>query len=110
GFMDYHQDRFRDHSLMVYNEKNNLVACFPANETTNGTIWSHQGLTYGGFIFKNDLKLPIVIEIYQSILLYYSKEGFNLIRYKAFPRFYNDAQTDEIEYCLFLSEAKLYRR
>ena len=110
GFMDYHQDRFQDHSLMVYNDKNNLIACLPANETADRTIWSHQGLTYGGFIFQNDLKLLVVMEVFRSILGYYSEKGFKLLRYKAFPRFYNDTQTDEIEYCLFLCKASLYRR
>lgn len=110
GFMDYHSDRFKDHSLMVYNDNENLTACFPANETAEGLIWSHQGLTYGGLIHQKGLKLPVVIEVFQSVLAYYAEKGFKTLRYKAFPRFYNELQTDEIEYCLFLNHAKLYRR
>lgn len=110
GFMDYHSDRFRDHSLMVYNDKENLVACFPANETEDKTIHSHQGLTYGSLVFQKELKLPSVMEIFKAILGYYAGLGHRKIRYKAFPRFYNDAQTDEVEYCLFINNAKLYRR
>ena len=31
SYMDYHSDRFQDHSLMFYNEKNKLIAVLPAN-------------------------------------------------------------------------------
>ena len=31
AYMDYHSDRFLDHSLMFYNEKNKLIAVLPAN-------------------------------------------------------------------------------
>lgn len=110
GFMDYHSDRFTDHSLLVYDKKDSLLACFPANESNYTEVWSHQGLTYGGFVMKKNTKLPVYKSVYKSILLYYYKAGIKTIRYKAFPRFYNDLQTDEIEYCLFLSKAKLYRR
>lgn len=110
NFMDYHSDRFTDHSLLIYDEKESLLAMFPANQSSDVEVFSHQGLTYGGFIIKADAKLPVHLEVYKSILQYYNNLGIQSIRYKAFPRFYNDLQTDEIEYCLFLSEAELYRR
>jgi hypothetical protein len=110
NFMDYHKERFLDHSLMVYNEKGNIVACFPANQTDDNTVWSHQGLTYGAIIFEKELKLANVIEVFQSILSYYNKLGIKKIILKQFPRFYNISATDEIEYCLFLLNAKLYRK
>lgn len=110
NFMDYHNDRFTDHSLMVYDEKNKLIACFPANENDLGVIWSHQGLSYGGLTIKSDAKLPVYLKVFRSILRYYNQKGIETIRYKAFPRFYNELQTDEIEYCLFLCQANLYRR
>jgi hypothetical protein len=46
GYMDYHADRFADHSLMAVSS-GKLMAVLPANEA-EGTLWSHQGLTYGG--------------------------------------------------------------
>lgn len=110
NFMDYHEDRFTDYSLMVFDEKKNLLACFPANQKNKEEVVSHQGLTYGGIIIKSDIKLPLQIEVFKCILKYYFEEGIKIIQYKHFPRFYNNLQTDEIEYCLFLSQAKLYRR
>lgn len=110
NFMDYHSDRFVDHSVIVKNDKGHIIACMPANEVNEVEIHSHQGLTYGGVVLQKDLKLPVVIQVFDSILHYYGNKGFSKLYYKAFPRFYNTAQTDEIEYCLFLKDAKLYRR
>ena len=63
SYMDYHADRFTDHSLMVWN-KGRLSALLPANEH-DGTLYSHQGLTYGGLI-TNQLytKLSLGLTIY----------------------------------------------
>ncbi|HQW68620.1 MAG TPA: hypothetical protein PLH25_03065, partial [Flavobacterium sp.] len=48
-FMEYHSDRFEDYSLLVF-EDEKLISIFPANRVEN-TVFSHQGLTYGGFVF-----------------------------------------------------------
>jgi hypothetical protein len=108
--MDYHQDRFIDYSLMIYNEKNNLIACFPANITQDNIIWSHQGLTYGSLIIETDAKLILTLSIFQAVLKYLKDLGINSIVYKDFPKFYNNGPSEETEYALFQVEAKLIRR
>ena len=45
-FMDYHSDKFKDNSLLIY-KNSKLVALFPLN-IADGKVYSHQGLTYGG--------------------------------------------------------------
>ena len=35
-YMDYHSERFTDHSLLFYDSKDNLVAALPANEVIYG--------------------------------------------------------------------------
>ena len=47
-YMDYHRNRFADYSLLFY-LKGKLYAILPAN-IVGDTLWSHQGLTYGGLI------------------------------------------------------------
>ena len=47
-YMDYHSDRFSDHSLMFYRD-DSLYAVLPANEKEH-TLYTHQGLTYGGLV------------------------------------------------------------
>ena len=51
NYMDYHSDRFDDHSLMFY-IKDRLYAVLPAN-VKDGTLYSHQGLTYGGLVMED---------------------------------------------------------
>ena len=63
-FMDYHSDRFEDFSLMVY-EKSELIALLPLNIIEN-KVYSHQGLTYGGLIVKNNIKFQKFLELFSK--------------------------------------------
>ncbi len=85
-FMDYHQDRFEDASLMVYNDKM-LVACIPANRVDNN-FYSHQGLTYGGIFLKEMLALKERNEILEKIVCYLQKE-YQYIEFRWQPEIYN---------------------
>ena len=58
GYMDYHSNRFTDHSLMFYDEKQRLIALLPANEK-DGILYSHQGLTYGGLVISTEFALML---------------------------------------------------
>ena len=49
-YMDYHSNRFSDCSLMAYDE-GKLLAVLPANRKLS-TLYSHQGLTYGGWLYR----------------------------------------------------------
>lgn len=108
-YMDYHSDRFNDCSLMIY-RNNELIALLPANLTADGTLVSHQGLTYGGFVFQRTVKLCDVLEYFRATLSYLYNLGINTLLYKQIPRFYNTLPADEVEYALFLLDARLYRR
>lgn len=111
NFMDYHKDRFNDHSLMVYDEKENLIACFPANENyENEEIISHQGLTYGGVIVDKEIKMPVFLNVFKNILKYYHNNGYSTITFKKFPDFYNSLPSNEIDYAFFITDAILIRR
>ena len=57
NFMDYHSDRFSDFSLMIFSSKK-LVAILPANRVGD-TLYSHQGLTYGGLVVTAKAKSKI---------------------------------------------------
>ncbi len=52
-YMDYHQDRFRDHSLMFYQD-GRLLAVLPAH-VDGDTLYTHRGLTYGGLVMSLSL-------------------------------------------------------
>ena len=107
-FMEYHNDRFEDYSLMIYNE-DILVSVLPANRVGD-SIFSHQGLTYGGLVFQNNLKLVNSIAIFREILLFLSENQIEKLNLKLIPSIYCSSFSEEIEYSLFLSKAQLIRR
>jgi len=95
-FMEYHSDRFDDFSLLVYdNEK--LVAVLPANRV-GATVFSHQGLTYGGLVLPLNSKFYNVIFIFKSILSYLNENAISALKIKKIPTIYCDTFSDEIDY------------
>jgi len=108
-FMEYHSDRFQDFSLLVFDEYDALKAIVPANVIDN-KIHSHQGLTYGGIVIEASLKLEKYISIYSELLRFLNENNFETIHLKQIPTIYCSQPSEEINYALFLSEAKLTRR
>lgn len=108
-FMEYHNDRFEDCSLLVFDEKDKLVAILPANKIGN-ELFSHQGLTYGGLVYKDNLKLETVIGVFYEVLKLLEELGFEKTTVKCIPSIYHKKPAEEILYVLFLLESKLIRR
>ena len=106
--MDYHQDRFEDFSLMVF-EKDKLVALVPANRVGN-EIHSHQGLSYGGILLQQNSGFAEVLQVFKSTLSYLVKMSVEFLHLKLVPKIYHKLPSDEIDYLLFLINAKLTRR
>jgi hypothetical protein len=107
-YMDYHQDRFRDHSLMVLSDSR-LIAVLPANEK-DGLIYSHGGLSYGGLVLEPDVKLEEVLRSFFHVLKYCVEAGFKEFIYKCFPVYLADVPAQEDTYAFHLLEASLIRR
>ena len=107
-FMEYHSDRFEDFSLLVFEDTDKLMAILPANRAGD-EVFSHQGLTYGGVVYK-DIKLAKVISIFKGVLFFLNSEGLKKIHIKSIPSIYHKKPAEELLYALFLTEAKLVRR
>lgn len=107
-FMEYHKERFEDFSLMVF-EDEKLVSVLPANRAGE-IVYSHQGLTYGGLLYKENLKLASVIQLFQAVLFYLNENKITKIRLKTLPSIYHNKPAEELNYALFLADAKLIRR
>ncbi|GAB3542636.1 hypothetical protein GCM10027443_43770 [Pontibacter brevis] len=107
-YMEYHADRFKDHSLLFY-RKNRLVALLPANEVGQ-EVHSHGGLTYGGIISDSRMKAPVMLEVVEAMKVYYKEAGFRSMLYKTIPHIYHQVPAEEDLYALFRYGAKLYRR
>lgn len=85
GFMDYHADRFADHSLMAfYNGK--LRACLPADIKPDGTLVSHSGLTYGGWILpRAHFDADKVLGLFEAWVGWCHAQGITSLVYKPVP-------------------------
>lgn len=108
NYMEYHSDRFEDFSLMVYDEKK-LVAVFPANRVGE-TVYSHQGLTYGGLVLPLKIKANVTIEIIDAVVLFLKQNAVLELLYKQLPILYFSKVSNEIDYFLFQKGAHLLRK
>ena len=107
-FMDYHSDKFKDHSLLVY-KNSELVALFPLN-ISDGKVYSHQGLTYGGIITHHDIKFVKYLELFKEILKYLHTISIDKLFVKQIPTIYNSNFNGELDYLSFITGGVIYRR
>ena len=104
-FISYHDGRFEDFSLMIYHD-NKLIALLPAN-IQNHTIYTHQGLTFGGVLYTNKMKLSIMIELFQTLKEYLLKKNITKLIYKSTPYIYHDKPSDDDTFALTQNKATL---
>lgn len=108
-YMDYHNDRFADHSLMVFRDQE-LVALLPANLNADGTLISHEGLTFGGLVVAGSTTLEDVLAYFYVVLRYLNQNQVARLIYKRIPGFYSTLPDDDVAYALFMLDARLLRR
>lgn len=109
-YMDYHEDRFVDFSLMYYDEKQRLIGLLPAN-LKNKILYSHQGLSFGGLLLNGRSTTEQVYKILLSTIDFLKSMGeVTSIIYKRVPDFYHICPSQEDLYAMFLLDAKLFRR
>ncbi|MBF4374942.1 GNAT family N-acetyltransferase [Vibrio anguillarum] len=108
SFMDYHSDKFEDHSILFYDE-GQLIALLPANQNQDQLV-SHGGLTFGGLILCRKLRSNKVTQILTSLKAYLLSCNISNVIYKAPPHFMHDLPSEEDVYFLFNEGARLFRR
>jgi hypothetical protein len=107
-FVEYHQNRFQDASLLIFkNEK--LVALLPANSSKE-TFFSHQGLTWAGFVVSNKITTELMLEVVESLIMYLKAEGYKSFLYKAKPHIFSQLSSEEDLYALFRHNASIEKR
>lgn len=107
NYMDYHSDRFKDNSLMFYDDEK-LIALLPCNVSQNA-LYSHQGLTFGGFIVDENMKQGKMLECFEVLKEYMQENCFEKLIYKSTPYIYHKIPAQEDLYALFKNNAKLFR-
>lgn len=110
-YMDYHADRFADCSFLFY-EKGKLIAVLPANlRADEHTLYSHQGLTYGGLVMGTEIRAAHVLGLFDEWLdLLRTDYGVRTLVYKPVPHIYHRHPAEEDLYALFRHRAVLRSR
>lgn len=98
-YMDYHADRFDDHSLMFY-YGGSLLAVLPAH-LAGDTLCSHKGLTYGGLLMSVKLTIAQTMELFREMNSYLRDTGVRHVFYKCIPWIYHRLSAEEDLYALY---------
>lgn len=108
-YLEYHADRFTDHSLVLRSATGELIALLPANERA-GMLESHGGLTYGGLLFDDSMTLAAMMEIVARLRGYLRQRELARLRYRAVPAVYHRGPADEDVCALVQHGARLVHR
>ena len=98
NYMDYHSDRFADCSFLIM-EKGRISAALPANRKGD-TLYSHQGLTYGGLLTTERMTAEKVCNIFSELNILLKEMGIKQVVYKAIPWIYHRIPAEEDLYAL----------
>lgn len=103
-YMDYHADRFADASTLAFSN-GKLIAMLPANRVGN-TLFSHQGLTYGGWIIPmRHFDYSLFPDLWDAWLADAAKQGIEGINYSPVPHIYHLLSAETDLYLLFRCNA-----
>lgn len=107
GYMDYHSDRFHDYSLIAF-RKGKPIAILPANLQKDGTLCSHGGLTYGGWLTPfSHFDGSDMLELFEAWTGWCRENKISQIIYKTVPHIYHRLPAEEDLYALFRFGASL---
>lgn len=109
NYMEYHQDRFEDHSLIFREPRGAWAALLPASRRGD-ILESHGGLTYGGVVSGSSMTAPRMLEVFDAILEHLRQESFAVLRYRAIPHIYHRAPAEEDLYALTRNGARVVHR
>jgi hypothetical protein len=107
-YMEYHNDRFQDASLLFFDE-HNVLAVLPANRNGDQVV-SHGGLTFGGVISRHNLGASAMLELFDVLRGWLHDQGARTLLYKPVPHIYHRMPAEEDLYALFRFGARLVRR
>ncbi|MGC1496044.1 MAG: GNAT family N-acetyltransferase [Sulfitobacter sp.] len=105
NFMDYHADRFQDHSLII-EDAGKIIALLPANQKDD-VMHSHGGLTYGGLLVPPRYSATQMIEIIASLRDYLVASGITCLFYKPSPHIFHSQPAEADLHALVQAGAKL---
>jgi hypothetical protein len=108
-FMEYHRDRFEDHSMMVFDQKQKLAAIVPAHKIGTA-VYAHKGLTYGGIVTKNNLNFNNYVHLIKALLKHLADRMIDALYLKVLPSIYRPNFSEEFYAIAPILKAKLTNR
>jgi len=107
-YMDYHQDRFDDASIIVC-DGGKLLALLPAHRDGD-LLHSHRGLTYGGFVFDTAMTTLRMMAVFEALIEFLRSRGFRGLSYAPVPHIYHRGPSEEDCHALFRLGARIENR
>ena len=107
SFLNYHKDKFQDFSLM-FKIKNKVVAILPAVIVDKKLI-SHPGASYGGLIYKENLKMESLLDINHVLNNICEQNNIESIEMRFPYSIISKNHFDKLKYCLAKQTNKVSR-
>ena len=108
-FMEYHQDRFEDFSLLFFDEKHHLKAILPANRVGDN-LYSHQGLTYGGLVIHENIDFIQLEIVFNCLRIYLNENDIKNATFKIIPSIYHKIKSFEFDLILYKNASIIENR
>lgn len=99
SYMDYHSDRFVDHSL-IFTRRDRIFALLPANEAASRLL-SHGGLSFGGLLVTTAARQTHVANMVGLIKQYGLSNRLTGMTYRPQPQCYHSVPAEDDIVALF---------
>lgn len=97
-YLEYHEDRFVDHSLLLFDGKK-VAGVLPANRN-DSVLVSHGGLSFGGLLVSDKFRLKQWMEAFVAIGEHMREAGLTELDYRATPIWQHDVPGEEDVYLI----------
>lgn len=105
NFLNYHGNRYKDASLLVYKGTNTIVAVIPACVIWDGEkriYSSHAGSTFGGIVigeqFNNIEHIEKIIDVLEE---FFREQGYQEVRFRCTGEIFAKGNTVLLQYFLY---------
>lgn len=112
-FLSYHpSDRFKDTSLIFSENKKTVAVLTAANIKRDGvpTFISHQGASYGGFVYNDNLSIKQAFSLTESLIEYAKENEFRKIIITHSPFVYQKRYNNYVDFAFMQNGFKYVKR
>jgi hypothetical protein len=112
-FLSYHPpERFKDLSLLFFNDHRKLVAVMPAAQQRNGEqeeLISYPGASHGGIIVAKEFGCADAMAVVSLLIEFCRDKGLAAVEVRLVPRIYHSWPSDELDFALRFNGFSLCR-